>query len=97
MKKFLFILGTIALLAMPSLSYSQVDKSIWYIYVNYNTKPATIGVAGVGYKAPGWIRLEGPHTGCKTAWTAAKRLHIQPSFNSPDLASGKPICGNWRP
>ncbi len=64
----------------------------WYVYVTVKTSPATIGVADESYSVPDWNRLAGPFATDAEAWKEACRLHRQPQYHSPDIASGKVRC-----
>ena len=66
-----------------------------YLYVNYNTRPATIGVADQYYNQPGWQRLVGPFEGADVdlrAWRTACGYHRQPGYNAPDIVQGNINC-----
>jgi hypothetical protein len=73
---------------------------VLYIYANYHTRPATIGVADQYYNQPGWQRLAGPFEGANVdiqAWRVACGYHRQPSYNAPDIVQGRINCaGLWR-
>lgn len=63
-----------------------------YVYVTYNSRPATIGVANAYYQEPGWQRLRGPYNSHPSAWREACRLHFQPGYNAPDIVAGRINC-----
>jgi hypothetical protein len=70
-------------------------QRVVYIYVNYNTRPATIGVADQYYNQPGWQRMVGPFQGTNAdlrAWQSACGYHRQAAYNAPDIVQGRINC-----
>lgn len=80
---------------IPAGGASAYPQRVVYIYVNYATRPATIGVADASYNQPGWQRLAGPYAGASPdfqAWQNACDYHRQPAYNAPDIVQGRINC-----
>ncbi len=70
--------------------------NMYAVWANYNSDPATIGVAPMGYKEPGWNPIS-PWGSEKDAWKQACTLHhkgdlMGKKYHSPDIAAGRVKC-----
>jgi len=84
--------GLAAGLILATAVSTWAQSRIWYVWINTNTVPATIGVADGSYNVGGWTTLAGPFATDADAWREGCRLHTAPQYNSPDIAAGRVYC-----
>ena len=88
------IVIALALLCGAAGSVQGQSRDLWFVFVNHNTRPATIGVATSRYNQPGWSKLTSAFGSSGDAWRAACRLHRQPQYHAPDIQQGRVSCAS---